>query len=502
MQDSGRRDESHAGHPDAAAAGPDPDLNGAARMHQQRFDASPEQALAAVAGADANTDLLLDLDETLYLRNSTEDFLDCAAPGLLALLLLRLLDVLKPWRRTGGEASRDWWRLRCVRLFLPWTGWRWRRQVARRAAEHGNQPLIAAVRASAGRPVIVTAGFEPVVRPLVAALGFGEAELVAASLASPRDRLRGKLAMAEERLGRPRLAAATAVTDSLDDLPLLAQCARSLRTVWPEARYQPALGRIYLPGQYLTRIKRPGERYIVRGILQEDYAFWALASVATAAAPISHLTGLLFLLLSFWAIYERGYVDNDIVARDFERKPRLSKTFGVVEVATPAVQPWLWAAGSGAIAILLLRLPGIPQPRDFLIWAGVLAGTYLLFKAYNRLDKSTRIWLFPGLQMARAAAFVALVPIGLAASLALGAHVIARWVPYYLYRVGRGDWPDAPFFLSRLMFYGLLSLMLAMTQGHESLMTPTALVLLVWNIVRARNDLLQLLRSAHRIDRR
>jgi hypothetical protein len=46
--------------------------------------------------------LLVDFHETLYLRNSTEDFIDSARPGLLALLLLRALDVLKQWRLTGG----------------------------------------------------------------------------------------------------------------------------------------------------------------------------------------------------------------------------------------------------------------------------------------------------------------------------------------------------------------------------------------------------------------
>jgi hypothetical protein len=37
--------------------------------------------------------VLVDLDETLYLRNSTEDFIDCAWPGPLALLLLWVLEV-------------------------------------------------------------------------------------------------------------------------------------------------------------------------------------------------------------------------------------------------------------------------------------------------------------------------------------------------------------------------------------------------------------------------
>ncbi len=56
--------------------------------------------------------VLVDLDETLFLRNSTEDFIDTARPGILALLLMRLLDVLRPWRWSGGERTRDVWRVR------------------------------------------------------------------------------------------------------------------------------------------------------------------------------------------------------------------------------------------------------------------------------------------------------------------------------------------------------------------------------------------------------
>jgi hypothetical protein len=69
-----------------------------------QYDASPHSALAAVRVHQGP--LLVDLDETLYLRNSTEDFVDCAWPGLLALLLLRLLDAVKPWRLTGRD-TRD-----------------------------------------------------------------------------------------------------------------------------------------------------------------------------------------------------------------------------------------------------------------------------------------------------------------------------------------------------------------------------------------------------------
>ena len=56
--------------------------------------------------------------------------------------------------------------------------------------------------------------------------------------------------------------------------------------MWPEAHHRRALSGAYLPGQYLTQVKRPGARYIFRGILQEDFAFWVLSSIALAAVPV------------------------------------------------------------------------------------------------------------------------------------------------------------------------------------------------------------------------
>jgi hypothetical protein len=117
-----------------------------------------------------------------------------------------------------------------------------------------------------------------------------------------------------------------------------------------------------------------------------------------------------------------------------------------------------------------------------------------VFWLFNRLDKSSRIWLYPALQLARSASFAVLVPVGLAASLALGAHVIARWVPYYIYRTSGKDWPETPFFLMRLLFYSLLWIILAITtQNFAALLTPTALLLLLWNLFRARKELRQML---------
>lgn len=463
------------------------------------YDATPEAALAAIRGFEGP--LLLDLDETLYLRNSTEDYLDSAVPGVAAFALMKLLDWIRPWRWHGGEATRDAWRVRAITLLMPWTPRRWRRRVPRLVEAFGNRPLVGALRGHGSRPIVVTRGFAPVVAPLIAAFNLGEAGIVATRLERLDDRLAGKFRHAVDALGEDTVRRALVLTDSIDDLPLLEACARPLRTAWPAARWRPALADIYLPGRYITRVKHPGERYIVRGILQEDFAFWLLGSIGLAALPVLHAAGLLFLLLSFWTIYECGYVDNDRMAARHEREPRLSTAFHETPVPTPRREPWIWALLSGVVAIQLLRWPAPATPADVGLWLGVLLATHGWFLLYNRLDKATRVWLYPGLQLARGAAFCAIVPVAPVGAVALGAHLLARWMPYYLYRFGGKDWPEAPLPLTRLLFFVVLALLLAITQGIAALATWTAAALLAWNLLRARAELRAVVTRARRIDR-
>lgn len=463
-----------------------------------RHDVSPDAAIGILLNHSGV--VLLDLDETLYLRNSTEDFIDCARPQLAALLLLRALELLRPWCWTGGVATRDVWRVNLIRGCFPLTLRRWRERIPRLAAEFANRRLLAALPRPGLVPVVTTAGFHVIVTPLVAALGLSHERIIAARLSGFADRRAGKLAMVADALGGPVLRRALVLTDSSQDLALLDACARPLRAVWPDAHFREAFSGAYLPGRYLNRIKRPGERYIARGILQEDFAFWVLSSIALAASPVTHVLGLVFLLASFWIIYELGYVDNDRIAQRFEAHPKLSAAFAKSTVATPRWEPWIWSCASALIAIWLLRWPLAPGLADGVGWLLVLLATHGWFHLYNRFDKATRVWLFVGLQFARAAAFVSLVPVVPAGALALAAHVLAKWVPYCFYRVAGADWVEVPIHLIRLLFFLVLALLLACAEGATVLFSASMLALLGWNLYRARSELAAVVSRANRLD--
>jgi hypothetical protein len=166
------------------------------------------------------------------------------------------------------------------------------------------------------------------------------------------------------------------------------------------------------------------------------------------------------------------------------------------------VASWVWAAGSGALGVMVLRHPQQAEPGDFLRWAAVLLGTWALFRVYNRVDKSTRVWLYSGLQFARSVAFVAVAAIPPIGAAALGAHVFARWTPYYFYRQGGGRWLSEEVFLMRLFMFCWLAALVGFSDGPGSILNWSAAALLGWNLFRARRELAAMVGKAHRIDRR
>jgi len=444
--------------------------------------------------------LIVDLDETLFLRNSTEEFLDGASPKLFWYFVFKLLDIVKPWRCTGGNASRDVWRVRIALTLCPGLVRRWHQRVAGLASAHLNHALAQALRAS-GNPVIVaTLGFDRIVHPLLAAMGFHDVRVVACRAGSLADRRKGKLAMVEEALGADSVRQALVITDSRDDTALLQSSRAGWLVRWPQARYRAALSGTYAPFRYVMLVKRPGESYVRRGILLEDFAFWILSCCTLATRPWHLLCGLAFLLLSFWSIYELGYADNDRCAERLEELPKLSSTYVNKLVDTPSIAPWLWAIAAGAAGMFFLE----PTP-DYLLFAGrwgaVLLITHAVFRIYNRIDKSTRVWLFAGLQLLRVAAFAVVVPITVAGGVVLAAHTIARWLPYYQYRQVMGLWPPMPVFLVRLLFFVLIMVTLTMATAAGHVWDASALLILGWCLFRARSNLNEMFEAAHRLDR-
>ncbi len=81
-------------------------------------------------------------------------------------------------------------------------------------------------------------------------------------------------------------------------------------------------------------------------------------------------------------------------------------------------------------------------------------------------------------------------------ALAIGAHVLAKWVPYYVYRQGNKSWPKGTHFLPRLLFFVLLGVVVSFATGASLLLSWPAVALLGWNVFRARHELRRAVRAA------
>lgn len=266
---------------------------------------------------------------------------------------------------------------------------------------------------------------------------------------------------------------------------------------------------MYLPFAYASTVKHPDQRFVWRSVVQEDGMFWLLATVFVSPQPLWHVPALALFLVSFWCIYELGYIENDYAAANFEGE------LGRVPEAYTGQQPqtvwaWTWAVGLGAAGAGLLSAGGvlasglIPWLVQVLIWLAVLITTRAIFALYNRITPVSRSLLYPLLQVCRNFSVLAFAASNVVGVMILVAHTLARTFPYFLYRLAgdaygrrRKQWPSVPVFLNRLLLFGLLIVGVAIGRGHPSiLLQMQTWAILLWCMYRGRKELAEAL---HRI---
>jgi hypothetical protein len=468
---------------------------------------------AALDAHPIDAPLLLDFDETLWLRNSTEAFLDWARPRWLVAILLRLIRLSRIWRLAPGSDAdhcyRDWLRVLLVVVLTPWNLPRWQHHAAAAAVPHVNRQLVAALEARGlTAPLVVTNGFRCIVAPMLTAFAPLRPRLLAAPLlGAPAWRRRGKLAVVTAELGTAAVGRATLVTASQDDAGLLAATAQGIHVRWPEARYEPAGERGYVPFDYLERGKRPGRRHFLRAVLGEELVVVWLAYAVASPEPLLAALALFFLHLSFWAVYEIGYVENDRVAERLEAAPRVPDGYHARAQAFDPRLAWGCALILAAIGLMPLVLgspsgdalralwPSASPPGLMLAalgaWSLVLIGTRALFRLYNLTNKPGRTMLYLPLQACKVLGFAVLLPLSTAGAILVIAHITARWIPYLVYRYGNTTpaW-HVPDRLIRLILVaaGLLALFALEERPDDRFLLGAGLIL-AWCALKARGDI-------------
>lgn len=204
---------------------------------------NPENAIAAIANATKNTPVILDFDETLYLRNSTAAYINSLRPRLVGFGLIILLKIIRPWvwlpRPFGGSKTRDWYLVTIPTILLPWTLFLWQRNAQKLAQEYSNRELVTAIDSNTDAPIIVASlGFNFIINPILQQMPIRCDYLVGCRFwRGAGDRNRGKLLMMQEVLSESELKSAILVTDSEDDLPLLQVVKQPCLVVWSLAKY-------------------------------------------------------------------------------------------------------------------------------------------------------------------------------------------------------------------------------------------------------------------------
>lgn len=269
---------------------------------------------------------------------------------------------------------------------------------------------------------------------------------------------------------------------------------------------------MYYPLDYATNVKHRGKKFIFRTILQEELMFWALATLWVAAAPVWQALATGFFLLSFWCIYEQGYIENDNTALRYEGE--LGKVpQGFAYTASTEFRAWIWALALAACGTTLLAWPGTIGSQagavaiQFCVWLAVLVFTRVAFYVYNRLAPPSRPAMYAILQACRTFAVLAFAGADVIGQFLLAAHMLARMLPYYFYRYATPSdnqtfWPHMPVYTVRLCIFVLLTLGFAAAQREpEVLVQEPTLVMLAWCVFRARQELRKGLTRIQFLDR-
>ena len=493
-------------------------------MSQQNYQVSVSELVKIIETAPDSTPILVDLDETLFLRNSTEEYLNTLQPRVLGWLLLTLLNFIQPWNwlpgEIKGEVSRDWIRVVVATLLFPWTLILWQGRAKHLAQTYANTTLIKALTQNANsRVILATLGFYFIVNPLSKHLPITLEDVIACRFwQGGIDRKRGKDYLVTASLGEDEVARSIAVTDSTNDNPLLASVAIPCLVIWQEAEYVPAMADVYIPFLYLERVKRPGKNYFLKVILLDDFFVLILALSWVSSQPILHAISMLFLMLSFWYIYELGYVENDLIAEKFEKNPKLSEAYHRYKKRINIWEPWVWAIILTIPGFIILELTKVISSNisftaavsllnlntvlhNIELWIGFLVVTRVSFFIYNYVDKETRTWLYLVLQGYKCFGFLIVTQTNAIGAMLFASKVISPWTSYFIYRCVKSGWTEKlPMDVFRTLLFGLLIISITLgTQNTSILASWQTLVIFIFFVSKGRSQFWKVMRQVRLI---
>ena len=236
---------------------------------------------------------------------------------------------------------------------------------------------------------------------------------------------------------------------------------------------------IYIPLLYSEKVKRPDKKFFLYTIFGEDFMILLLSFTYSSSHPGFNALGLFLLQISFWCIYEIGYIENDLIGKKFEEKAVLSYNYNSYKYSFRLWEPWVWAFSSATLGIYILNKdiviesqaaimpllfnefhPDLLQvSRGFFFWAAFLLFLRFLFHVYNHLNKQSRVWFYLLLQTCRYCGYLVLLTTNTIGLVLLVSKILTRSMQYVLYRYLGGKNSDWPIKFPRYFFLLLIYLL-------------------------------------------
>ncbi|MDD2236684.1 MAG: hypothetical protein PHG65_05715, partial [Kiritimatiellae bacterium] len=356
-----------------------------------------ENALSAIR-ANAGHELLVDFDYTLFLANSSDEFIRAARPGWLCFLICCMTDAWLRWRAPGQfNQQRDFLRIRWILRILPWALPRWRKTAGKLMRSHLNQPLWNVLDNPETHPLIISYGCEEIIRPLLNELT-PNMRLVASSIQQDVNlRLSSKVQAVKEVLSEDELNDAVAITDSEDDRALLDAVDKGLLVEW--VRPKPyRWENVYFPFHYLQDCRYAGSNYLRGQVMLEDLPL-LLCAFISISAPL-HAVAAVLLYFSLLIVYEMGYFENDRVAFSRADDTTRPKRFALFKTY-PIRQGWIWSVFVGLMGVAVVSDCMAGWESLFLKWVGVLVLLRIVFFIHNHIAVKERYFTYPLLSLFR-----------------------------------------------------------------------------------------------------
>jgi hypothetical protein len=452
--------------------------------------------------------VFVDFDYSLFLSNSTEEFLNSAKPAFIAVLILKLLAIVRPWfllsRDRGYFIWRDAIRVWTILIFMPWTLLLFKRNAQKVFNRDLNRELAATLQSAKDSEVIILSfGFRFIIRHLIARSPFASSKLIASSVWRPtRLRRYGKLAHLKALSFPADPNTDVVITDADDDdADLLTTFKNAFHVRWSNLNRTAAHEGTYIPFYYLAKIKRSPE-FFIKSTLLEEFPIFVLAFLLYQPLHWEIMVSGSLLFLAFLIIYEIGYHENDHIGARYEQTPKLTAEFYRQQSYRVEPYAWYWMIVVTASAILVLDPDQVSallgrmdiadkQPSFFGeavligLWMLVAILARLIFFAFNHVPLAWRIFVFLPLHVLKYFAPLVIFPLHPAGFALLSAQVIRTWSVYAIRRCG-GDIEFIVSQLIRLVFLVFLLISFALLGSIDSVFSSwQTWVILGWCIVRA-----------------